>query len=93
MNDNQVFIDFNDKTQPLDVRLWKAIFHPETGDWSCDFMVDPITIGRRKVYGYDEEQANELGREVIVRILESYELSDAEGNVVAASDVKPRLES
>jgi hypothetical protein len=75
------------------VRLWKAIFDPQTGDWSCDFMVDPITVGRRKVYGYDEEQANELGREVIVRILEPYALSDAAGKVVAARDVKPQIEA
>jgi hypothetical protein len=56
-------------------------------------MVDPITVGRRKVYGYDEEQANELGREVIVRILEPYALSDAAGKVVAARDVKPQIEA
>jgi len=69
--------------RPLSVSISEPVFDPrDYGSYFCEVTISPLFRAEEKIFGEDAEQALELARLYVVRILQDYRVRDSEGKDV-----------
>jgi hypothetical protein len=72
--------------RPLSVSISAPVFDPrDYGSFFCEVMIPPVLTTAKRIFGEDAEQALELARLYVVRILQEYRVRDSEGKDVIVS--------